>query len=174
MYDSLWGTDTVRVVVAGELPREPHNAPLHLFSASTDLAIFGGTTYRPRSETTSLLLRQLFERLRAEDYAVAYTIEDFNRDYVKKHFPMLTPEKQEELARTLPAAFYLMERMAPQVLLAGVSPEARLAGLSPEARLAGLSPEARLAGLSEEEIRQYLDKMTASHKAKSRKPSRKK
>ncbi len=159
VYDCLWGTDTVRVVVAGELPREPHNAPLHLFSASTDLAIFGGTTYRPRSEVTSLLLRQLFEGLRGEDYAVAYTIADFNRDYVKKHFPLLTPEAQEELARTLPAAFYLMERMAPQVLLAGVSPEARLAGLS---------PEARLAGLSEEEIRQYLDKMTASHKAQSR------
>jgi len=25
-------TDTIRVVVAGELPQEAHNAPLHLFS----------------------------------------------------------------------------------------------------------------------------------------------
>jgi hypothetical protein len=29
VYDCQWGTDTVRVVVAGELPREAHNAPLH-------------------------------------------------------------------------------------------------------------------------------------------------
>src|SRR5437899_4821439 len=33
VYDCRWGTDAIRVVVAGELPREPHNAPLHLFSA---------------------------------------------------------------------------------------------------------------------------------------------
>src|SRR6201996_3885199 len=26
VYDCRWGTDTIRVVVAGELPREPHNA----------------------------------------------------------------------------------------------------------------------------------------------------
>ena len=34
VYDCRWGTDTIRVVVAGELPREAHNAPLHLFSAA--------------------------------------------------------------------------------------------------------------------------------------------
>src|SRR5262249_26957093 len=37
VYDCLWGTDTIRIVVAGELPQEAHNAPLHLFSASPDL-----------------------------------------------------------------------------------------------------------------------------------------
>src|SRR5262249_28014048 len=45
VYDCRWGTDTVRVVVAGELPREPHNAPLHLFSASPELVDFGGGAY---------------------------------------------------------------------------------------------------------------------------------
>jgi len=34
VYDCRWGTDVVRVIVAGQLSREPHNAPLHLFSAS--------------------------------------------------------------------------------------------------------------------------------------------
>ena len=54
----------VRVVVAGELPREAHNAPLHLFSASPDLVSFGSGAYRRRSERRSLLLGQLCERLR--------------------------------------------------------------------------------------------------------------
>ena len=36
------GTDVVSVVVAGLLPLEPHNAPLHLFSASPELGGFGG------------------------------------------------------------------------------------------------------------------------------------
>src|SRR5262249_4062095 len=52
VYDCIWGTDTVRVVVAGELPREPHNAPLHLFSASAELVGFGSRAYRRRSEDT--------------------------------------------------------------------------------------------------------------------------
>src|ERR1700722_7321822 len=62
VYDCRWGTDVVRVVVAGELPRQEHNAPLHLFSASPDLVAFGQGAYQRRSENTSQLLRQLFER----------------------------------------------------------------------------------------------------------------
>jgi hypothetical protein len=44
VYDCQWGTDTIRVLVAGELPRQPHNAPLHLFSASPELVAFGSGT----------------------------------------------------------------------------------------------------------------------------------
>ena len=61
VYDCQWGLDVVRVIVAGELPREPHNAPLHLFSASPQLFGFGRGAYRQRSEHTSRLLRQLLE-----------------------------------------------------------------------------------------------------------------
>ena len=94
VYDCRWGTDTVRVVVAGELPREAHNAPLHLFSASPDLVGFGGGAYRRRSEQTSRLLGQLFERLQGEGFAMSFTMEDFKRQYVKEHFAQLTPEER--------------------------------------------------------------------------------
>jgi hypothetical protein len=113
VYDCQWGTDTIRVIVAGELPREPHNAPLHLFSAKPDLITFGSGAYRRRSEETSLLLRQLFERLREEDLAMSYTMEDFKRDYLKEHLSRLTPQELAEVLQALP-------------------PEARLAGLSEE------------------------------------------
>ena len=56
------------------------------FSASPQLVDFGRGAYRRRSNNTSLLLRQLFERLAGEGLAMAYTIEDFKRDYVKEHF----------------------------------------------------------------------------------------
>jgi hypothetical protein len=49
VYDCRWGLDVVRVVVAGQLPRERQNAPLQLFSASPELVGFarvGGL--RPR------------------------------------------------------------------------------------------------------------------------------
>jgi hypothetical protein len=113
VYDCQWGTDTIRVVVAGELAREAQNAPLHLFAASQDLVEYGGNAYRRRSEETSLLLAQLFERLREEGFAMSYTMEDFKREYIKEHLPRLTPQEQEEVLQSLP-------------------PERRLAGLSEE------------------------------------------
>jgi hypothetical protein len=158
VYDCLWGTDTIRVLVAGELPREPHNAPLHLFSAAPDLVAFGRSAYRRRSADTSTLLGQLFDKLQREGFAMSYTMEDFRRQYVKDHFAQLTPEEQREA----------LERL---------SPEHRrevLQALPPEERLAGLSPEARLAGLSEEQVRQLLDQLATGRAAQPREPRRKK
>ena len=64
-------------MVAGELPREPHNAPLHLFSASPELVGFGGLAYeRHSSEQTSRLLGRLFEGLQREGFAMPFTMED--------------------------------------------------------------------------------------------------
>jgi hypothetical protein len=119
---------------------------LHLFSASPELVAFGQGAYRRRSEETSLLLRQLFERLREEDFVMAYTMEDFKRDYVKEHFAQLTPQERVEVLRSLPA----------------------------EERLAGLPLDERLAGLSAEQIRQYLEGLTSSGSGAPRKPRRKK
>jgi hypothetical protein len=113
VYDCWWGLDTVRVIVAGQLPREAHNAPLHLFSASPELVGFAGGAYRRRSDQTSRLLGELFDNLRSEGFAVSFTMEDFNRQYIQKHFARLTPEEQEQVLRSVP-------------------PERRLAGLSEE------------------------------------------
>ena len=102
VYDCRWGTDTIRVIVAGELPREPYNAPLHLFSASPDLVGFASSVYRRRSEQTSRLLRQLFKRFQGEGLVMVYTMEDFNRQYAKEHFAQLTPDEQREALQALP------------------------------------------------------------------------
>jgi hypothetical protein len=137
------------VIVAGQLPREPHNAPLHLFSAAPELVAFGQGAYQRRSDRTSLLLAQLFERFREEGFSMSFTWADFERQYFKDHFPKLTPEEREEVLKALP-------------------PEERLAGLPPEQRLAGLSAEQM------EAVRQYLDKQSAKLPNTPRKPRRKK
>src|SRR6266540_17972 len=137
VYDCRWGLDVVRVVVAGELPRQPQNAPLHLFSASPELVNFGRGAYQQRSQETSGVLGWLFTRLRGEGMVMPYTMEDFKRDYVKEFFPKLTPEERREVLQSLP-------------------PEEQ------EEVLRALPPEQRLAGLSEEQIRQYLDRLSAS------------
>jgi hypothetical protein len=141
VYDCRWGVDTIRVIVAGQLPREAHNAPLQLFSASAALVGFAGGAYRRRSEQTSRLLEQLFARLREEGFAMAFTMEDFNRQYIKDHFAQLTAEEQREA----------LER------------------LSPEHRrevLRSLSPEELLGVLSAKQIREYLDQLTAARPTK--------
>ncbi len=161
VYDCRWGTDTVRVILAGELPREPHNAPLHLFSASPDLVSFAGGAYQRHSEQTSRLLQQLFERLQGEGLTMTFTMEDFNRQYIKEHFGRLTPQERREVLQSLPAE----ER---REVLKALPAEAQ------QEVLQALSPESRLAGLSEEQIRKYLDQLAAGRGPQPRKPRRKK
>jgi hypothetical protein len=160
-------------VVAGQLPRQPHNAPLHLFSASPEMVGFGQSFYRRRSATTSQLLDDLFERFRGEGFTMAYTMADFKRDYLKRHFKMLTPEEQRAVYRELP------RRMRREMLEALLPEERRelLESLPAEERrelLESLPLEERLAGLSAEEIRHYLDRLNAGGQAAPRKPRRNK
>lgn len=89
---------------------------------------------------------------------MSFTMEDFNRQYVKEHFARLTPKERREALELLP-------------------PEEReevLQALPPEERLAGFPPEQRLAGLSAEQIREYLDRLTAEQGGTQRKTRRKK
>jgi hypothetical protein len=123
VYDCRRGTDVIRVLVLGQLPKSEHNAMLHLFSASQEQIRYGAQHYRQRSDDTSTLLYQLFEKYRKEGVTVPYTMEDFRRDFAKDHLKDLSPEER----------------------LAGLSPEQILAALSPEQILAALSPEAKEA-----------------------------
>jgi len=90
------------VIVAGELPRETHNAPLHLFSASPDLVGFGRGAYRRHSENTSELLGNYSSNSRG-GIAMSYTMEDFKRDTNRKHFLKL-PLKEATGDRAIAAA----------------------------------------------------------------------
>jgi hypothetical protein len=146
VYDCRWGLDTVRVIVARRLPPEPHNAPLHLFSAAPELVAFARRVYRQRSDNTSLLLGKLFDRLQEEGFTMSYTMQDFTRDYLREKLGQLSSADRKQLLRSLP----------------------------PEERLAGLPPEQRLAGLSPQQIRRYLDQLTAGRPSRPRKPRRRK
>jgi hypothetical protein len=163
----------VRVIVMGQLPREAHNAPLHLFSASPELVDFASTAFQRRSEYTSSLLERLFERLGREGLAMPYTMADFQRDYVKEHFAKLTPEEQRAVWQSLPAR----NRVTIFESLPVREQEDFLQLLPPEKQaelLQSLPPEMRLAGLSAEQIREYLERLTTRRPAAPRKPRRKK
>jgi hypothetical protein len=77
VYDYRWGPDTVRVVVASEVSRLPHNALWHRLNPC---GMYG------REETD-----------------VGYAIPEFRRDFIKEHWPELSPEDRQDVLRSLPA-----------------------------------------------------------------------
>lgn len=89
---------------------------------------------------------------------MAYTMEDFKRDYFNKQFAKLTPEEQRAA----------LERLAPE------RRQQLLQLLPAEERLAGLPTAERLAGLSAEQIRHYLEQLPADRPPEPRKPRRQK
>ncbi len=149
VYDCRWGTDTIRVIVAGELSRAAHNAPLHLFSASPELVGFGSGNYHQRSQQTSRLVLELFERFRGEGFLMTFTMEDFNRQFVKEHFLQLTPKERQEVLQKL-------------------SPEDRRKVVQP------LPAEELLKLLSAQQIQELREQLSADRPAPRRKPRRKK
>ena len=159
VYDCQWGLDRVRVIVAGQLPREAHNAPLHLFSAAPELVGFAAGAYRRRSQDTSALLRQLFERFQREGLTMPYTMEDFRRQFVMEHFAQLTPQEQRK-------AFERLSSEDRREVLRALPVEER------REILQSLSPEERLADLSTEQIRQYLAQRAAGKPTGPRKPGK--
>ncbi len=114
VYDCLWGTDRVRIVVTADVPQVEHNAALHLFSASGEKVEFGKAHYHPRSPRTSTLLYQLFRGYQVEGVPMPITLEEFYRDWVAKNLDKI---------------------------LAEASPEKRVAGLTPEQRNRDVSTE---------------------------------
>ncbi len=108
------GSDQIRIVVAGEVPDEPHNALLNLFSASAERASYGAAHYQQRSPDTNSLLPYFLENYREEGINMSYTMADFRHDNAKEQFNRMTSEERQEWLRTL----------SEEELLAALPPEA--------------------------------------------------
>jgi hypothetical protein len=132
VYEVRHFTGCIRIVVANQLPQAEHNAMLHLFSAKDDLLRYGARHYRPRSEESSSLLYQLFQRYQQEGLTMPDALEEFTRQTI------------DEILKKLPAEKRL-EGLSAEKRLEGLSAEERVRGLSPDELLAALSPEAREA-----------------------------
>jgi hypothetical protein len=141
VYECRRGTDVIRVLVAGELPKSQNNALLHLFSAAPEQASYGAAHYKLRTAESSTLLNRLFALYRKEGLEMPYTMEDFRRDYVKEHLKDLTLEER----------------------LKDVSLKEHLAAVPEEKRLE--SVEELLKGLSQEQVAALLKRLKADDSA---------
>jgi hypothetical protein len=160
VYQCRRGTDVIRVVVAGQLPRAAHNAMLHLFSASTEQVGYGARHYRQHTAETSTLLHQLFQGYQREGLAMPYTMADFRRDYILEHFKDLTPEERHNAFKGLPPD----ER---RKVIEGLPADERRQAFE------GLPPDERrkvIEGLPAEEIEKLLQKLQADRSPRLRRP----
>lgn len=119
VYETDTGLKPVRIVVASRLPKAEHNAILHLFSGNPDVVEFGADHFEHTQPNVSGLVNELFEHYELEGVNMPYTMEYFQRDYVRSRLDRLTPQERLE----------------------GLAQEERVAGLAPEDRVAGMSPE---------------------------------
>jgi hypothetical protein len=94
VYDLRRGTDVIRVVVAGELPKKEENSLLHLFSAAQEQVKYGAEHYRLQMPDTSSIVNQLFGQYRREGLTVPYTLKDFRREMALENLDQLTPEER--------------------------------------------------------------------------------
>src|SRR5262249_45555312 len=99
-----------RIIVANQLPQQEHNALLHLFSTKAELLSYGVQHYRIRSEETSTLLLQLFQRYRQEGLTMPDILEEVYRETIEQLLKELPVEKRLE----------------------GLSPEERIKGIPRE------------------------------------------
>jgi hypothetical protein len=143
VYEADHFTGFIRVIVIHELPCEPQNAILLLFSARSDLIDYGARNCQLHSPETNTLLLHLIKRYRQEEIPMPVTLEELVR------------QTRKELVQELSAED--LAHLPPEKRLEGLSPEKRLEGLSPKARLAGLTPEQRLDDLTPEQAREAME-----------------
>lgn len=119
VYDINIGSLVIRLLVIRNLPNEPANAMIKLFSLVRDQIDFACQHYRPRSGHTTGIVDDLIRMYRKEDTKMASTLEELNRKIMK------------EALDKAPVTEFL-KRMTPEQRLEGLPVEERLKGLTEE------------------------------------------
>ncbi|MGH7222799.1 MAG: hypothetical protein ACRELF_06205, partial [Gemmataceae bacterium] len=139
VYETRLLTMLIRVIVVNQLPREEHNALLHLFSAREELLRYGREHYRPQSAETSSLLFELFKAYN-EDANMSDKLKEFVRQSIDRFLQSLTVEER----------------------LKGLPAEERLKGLPAEERLKGLSADEVVKALPPEVLEALARRLKAN------------
>ncbi len=148
VFDLIWGTPTVRLIVLNQIDEHPRNAAWELFSREQDRIRHGAEHYPRRHRGAWELMRQLYLTYALEEPDMAYTMEEFIRETHQQFLHSMTSEERQAFLDALP----------PEERLRGLGPEERLRGLGPEELFQRFTPEERLQGLDPEQIKAYLKK----------------
>ncbi len=110
VYEVVWGTHRIRVMVLNEIPEGEQNALWNLFSAVREKVVSAAAHYRNDASNLSSIINDLFKNYQLEGLVMPYTMEDYQRDVARRYLDQLPPEERVK----------------------GLSLEERLKGLSPE------------------------------------------
>jgi len=127
----------IRIIVLSRLSLAQRNAVLAFFSFDPESVRFALENYKWHKNDGSTVINQLLEKYSLEGIAMPYTMEQFQKDYIKAHIEVLDPEE----------------------ILSKFNTEERLKGLGAEEIFSKFNTEERLKGLGAEEIEFYLEKL---------------
>lgn len=134
VYELNWGTDSIRLIVLSEIGTGTHNALWRLFSTRPEAVLQAREEYHIHQPEISTLVQLLLETYRKENIAMPYTIQDYQRDYVREHLDLLSPDE-------------VLNRYSPDEVLNRYSPDEMLKRISREDRLKDFTPEELQAAL---------------------------
>ncbi len=80
------------MIVLSEIAHAEHNTIWHLFSGIPGEVEFAARQYRGHTREISTILNQLFEHYHLEGLEMTYTMEDFQKDYVRDHLGVLSTD----------------------------------------------------------------------------------
>ncbi len=93
VYEIQRGSDLIRMIVLSEIAHAEHNAIWHLFSGIPGEVEFASRQYRGHTREISTILNQLFENYHLEGLEMTYTMEDFQKEYVRDHLGVLSTDE---------------------------------------------------------------------------------
>ena len=134
VYDLTYGTEAIRLIVLSQISDQPHNDLWQLFSANAAKIDRAWHHYRPHQSDVSSVIYQLLKAYQQEFYPMSYTLEEFNKEFVKNHLHLIPAE---EVLKQY-SADEVLKRYSPDEVLKRYSPDERLKDLSPDEILRSL------------------------------------
>ncbi len=129
IYQLHWGCDIIRLIVLSLISPEPKNDLWHLFSHQREQIELACRRYHPHHQKKgTAVIRRIIEAYQLEFPDMAYTFEQFTKEFVADHLNLLSPDE-------------VLKRFSPDERLKDLSPDERLKDLSPDEIADHLSPE---------------------------------
>lgn len=94
IYDIVWGSQPIRVIVLSQIPPSEHNAIWQMFSAIPERVRYGMLHYQWHIPDLSTVVHELFRHYQLEGILMSYTVNDYYRDFTRSHLDWLTPEER--------------------------------------------------------------------------------
>ncbi|MEM7070076.1 MAG: hypothetical protein AAF478_14455, partial [Pseudomonadota bacterium] len=186
VYELMILNLSIRIIVLSRIPKAERNALWNVFSNVEENIVFGAQQFEQMRKEMSSVLDQLFMHYDQEGVHVAYTVEQFNKDYLMNRAPDLLEDESlqtvffKSIRRFASGDMFLSMFSHDRQLMRDVfekmlaiffndeglkrySMNTFLSRLSPDERLDGLSPDEQMQSMlkkmSPEEIKSYLERI---------------